>query len=88
MGVKNVVNIPSDQVDSALSLSQDDFKASTFYTCLVTLQHNDFKKSTSFKFIHMLLPIITKLRVNMACQCFQVEQLLLFIVDLVEDQFQ
>ena len=47
MGVKNVVNIPSDQVDGALSLSQEDFRVSTFYKCLVTLQHDEFQKSTA-----------------------------------------
>ena len=79
MGVKNVVNIPSDQVESALSLSQEEFKVSIFHK---------FYMSGNTATHMLLLPIITKLRVNMACQCFQVEQLLLFIVDLVEDQFQ
>ena len=42
MGVKNVVNIPSENVDSALSLSPEDFKVKKN----VILQHNNTNDAT------------------------------------------
>ena len=57
MGVKNVVNIPSEKVESALSLSPEEFKVKKH----VTLQHQRCNVESVFSSvaIALLLPLIT-----------------------------
>ena len=51
MGVKNVVNIPSENVGSALGLSPEDFKVNKH----VTLQHQRCNVESVFSSVEMTL---------------------------------